>query len=117
MSPAGGNGGGDSLDALLDDLDCIDSASVLVSSAERGVGGGGSGSGGSANLSNVGSHAQNENSGAQNGGSTRKCFPVCLAGSRDEHGMAPGRGCDTLRCTKCDFEVHLVSKLLSCDLM
>lgn len=25
--------------------------------------------------------------------------------SRDELGISPGRGCDNLRCTKCDFEV------------
>eukprot|EP00290_Baffinella_frigidus_P009143 CAMPEP_0180138860 /NCGR_PEP_ID=MMETSP0986-20121125/13163_1 /TAXON_ID=697907 /ORGANISM="non described non described, Strain CCMP2293" /LENGTH=204 /DNA_ID=CAMNT_0022080801 /DNA_START=67 /DNA_END=681 /DNA_ORIENTATION=+ len=36
---------------------------------------------------------------------SHKCFPVCVGGSRDEQGASPGRACNTLRCTKCDFSV------------
>jgi len=86
--------GGDSLDDLLGDLDCVDDTSSCVSQA------GGSG---------LSDREDQHVSGAQSGGSTRKCLPVYLAGSRDEHGIGPGRGCSNLRCTKCDFEVLRVA--------
>ncbi|EKX48782.1 hypothetical protein GUITHDRAFT_93550 [Guillardia theta CCMP2712] len=38
-------------------------------------------------------------------GGTRKCVAIYLGGSKDETGSSPGRACDRLRCTKCDFDV------------
>jgi len=94
--------GGDSLDDLLDDLDCVDGSTPDPSRADGSTRGGSQGGGG--DVSDT--HASG---GGQSGGSTRKCFPVYLAGSRDEHGIGPGRGCSNLRCTKCDFEVLRVA--------
>mmetsp|Transcript_18742 Transcript_18742/g.45028 ORF Transcript_18742/g.45028 Transcript_18742/m.45028 type:complete len:197 (+) Transcript_18742:278-868(+) len=50
--------------------------------------------------------------------STGKCFPVYIGGSKDEQGLTPGRACDRLRCTKCDFEVKRWENIAwseSCD--
>ncbi len=100
-APGGKQGaGGDSLDDLLDDLDCIEGSTADPSSVSTR---GGSREGGG-DVSDT--HASG---GVQSGGSTRKCFPVYLAGSCDEHGIGPGRGCSNLRCTKCDFEVLRVA--------
>lgn len=89
--------GNDLLDDLLDDLDCVDSCSPELT---NGAGRADSNSSGSVLLLEC-----HRGTGVQGSGSSRKCFPVCLAGSRDEHGISPGRGCDNLRCTKCDFQV------------
>ena len=78
------SGGSETLDDLLDDLDCVDDTPPIASTVERGAGHGGI-------VTHVGAGVPS------GGGSTRKCFPVCLAGSHDEHGISPGRGCDNLR--------------------
>jgi len=98
--------GADSIDELLDDLDC-----VSPSPADRSGGGGIYVNNESIIMISRNSEQERneEAKGTQACGSMRKCFPVCLAGSRDEHGMSPGRGCDNLRCTKCDFKVLRVA--------
>ena len=97
-SSLGGGAGGESkgkapdaksdlLDDLLDDLDCVDSPAVS-NGAER--------ADSNSSSSNV-VECHRVTSNVQGSGPSRKCFPVCLAGSRDEHGISPGRGCDNLR--------------------
>mmetsp|Transcript_25535 Transcript_25535/g.40023 ORF Transcript_25535/g.40023 Transcript_25535/m.40023 type:complete len:159 (-) Transcript_25535:390-866(-) len=34
-----------------------------------------------------------------------KCYPLYIGGAKDEQGVSPGRACNQLRCTKCDFDV------------
>jgi hypothetical protein len=61
--PAKPGGGGDELDDLLDDLDCVNSPPAVSTRGEI----------------SKSSTAQEDSRIAQTG-SSRKCFPVCLAG-------------------------------------
>jgi len=57
------------LDDLLDDLDCVSSSPPAVASRTD-----------ACENSDGGTQNGHGDVGAQAGGSTRKCFPVCLAG-------------------------------------
>eukprot|EP00960_Hanusia_phi_P050962 760520-Hanusia_phi.AAC.5 len=80
------------LDDLERDLDLGEGPKGLYTAQEE------------ATLKDLKSSNQSDPSQTSSGG-TRKCVAIYLGGSKDETGSSPGRACDKLRCTKCDFDV------------